>query len=67
MKTHGQPDPHATMRMSAGDPRAEILRLETEIEELTEVIERCRKIISNFKDSRRCRGHMAVGSHIRND
>jgi hypothetical protein len=31
--------------MSDDDPRAEILRLETEIEELTEVIERCRKII----------------------
>jgi hypothetical protein len=31
--------------MSAGDPRAEISHLETEIEELTEVIERCRKII----------------------
>jgi hypothetical protein len=45
MKTHGQPDPHGTTRMSAGDPRAEISHLETEIEELTEVIERCRKII----------------------
>jgi hypothetical protein len=33
------------MRLPAGDPRTEILRLETEIEELTEVIERCRKII----------------------
>src|SRR5262249_20313911 len=30
---------------SAGDPRAEIFRLKTEIEGLTEVIERCRKII----------------------
>jgi hypothetical protein len=33
------------MRMSDGDPRAEILRLEAEIEELSEVLERCRKII----------------------
>jgi hypothetical protein len=33
------------MRISDGDPRAEISRLEGEIEELTEVIERCRKII----------------------
>jgi hypothetical protein len=31
--------------MSDGDPRAQILRLEAEIEDLTEVIERCRKII----------------------
>jgi hypothetical protein len=31
--------------MSDADPRAQILRLEAEIEELTEVIERCRKII----------------------
>jgi hypothetical protein len=45
MKTRGQPDPHGATRMSADDSRAEILRLETEIEELTEVIERCRKII----------------------
>jgi hypothetical protein len=45
METHRQPIPHDTMRLPAGDPRTEILRLETEIEELTEVIERCRKII----------------------
>jgi len=45
METHRQPHPHDTMRLPAGDPRTEILRLETEIEELTEVIERCRKII----------------------
>jgi hypothetical protein len=31
--------------MSDGDPRTEILRLEGQIEDLTEVIERCRKII----------------------
>jgi hypothetical protein len=31
--------------MSDGDPRTQILRLEDEIEELTEVLERCRKII----------------------
>ena len=31
--------------MSDGDPRTEILRLEAKIEELTELIERCRKII----------------------
>jgi hypothetical protein len=31
--------------MSDDDQRDEILRLETEIEELTQVIERCRKII----------------------
>jgi len=31
--------------MSDGDPRTEILRLEARIEELTELIERCRKII----------------------
>jgi len=31
--------------MFDGDPRAQILRLEADIEELTEVIERCRKII----------------------
>jgi hypothetical protein len=31
--------------MSDGDPRAQILRLEAEIEDFTEVIERCRKII----------------------
>jgi len=30
--------------MSDDDPRDQILRLETEIEELTQVIERCRKI-----------------------
>jgi hypothetical protein len=45
METHRQPIPHDTMRLPAGDPRTEILRLETEIEELTEVIQRCRKII----------------------
>ena len=33
------------IRMSDGDPRTEILRLEGQIEDLTEVIERCRKII----------------------
>src|SRR5262249_44822645 len=32
-------------RMSDGNLRIEILRLESEIEELTEVIERCRKVI----------------------
>jgi hypothetical protein len=31
--------------MSDGHPRTQILRLEDEIEELTEVLERCRKII----------------------
>jgi hypothetical protein len=31
--------------MFDGDPRAQILRLEANIEELTEVMERCRKII----------------------
>jgi hypothetical protein len=31
--------------MSDGDPRTQILRLKDEIEELTEVLERCRKII----------------------
>ena len=31
--------------MFDGDPRAQILRLEADIEELTEVMERCRKII----------------------
>jgi len=31
--------------MSDDDPRTEILRLEAKIEELTELIERCRKII----------------------
>ena len=31
--------------MSDRDPRTEILRLEAKIEELTELIERCRKII----------------------
>jgi hypothetical protein len=39
------PDLDSNIRMSDGDPRAEILRLEAEIEELSEVIERCRKII----------------------
>jgi hypothetical protein len=31
--------------MSDGDARTQILRLEDEIEELTEVLDRCRKII----------------------
>jgi len=31
--------------MSDGESRTQILRLEDEIEELTEVLERCRKII----------------------
>ena len=35
--------------MSDGDPRTEILRLEAKIEELTEVVERCRKIILTSK------------------
>src|SRR4029453_10448559 len=39
------PDLDSNMRISDGDPRAEISRLEGESEELTEVIERFRKII----------------------
>jgi hypothetical protein len=39
------PDLDSNIRISDGDPRAQILRLEAEIEELSEVIERCRKII----------------------
>src|SRR5262245_11786685 len=39
------PELDRIIRMSDGDPRTEILRLEGQIEDLTEVIERCRKII----------------------
>src|SRR5215470_15839402 len=39
------PELDRIIRMSEGDPRTEILRLEGQIEDLTEVIERCRKII----------------------
>jgi hypothetical protein len=40
-----RPELDRIIRMSDGDPRTEILRLERQIEDLTEVIERCRKII----------------------
>ena len=36
------PELDRIIRMSDGDPRTEILRLEGQIEDLTEVIERCR-------------------------
>jgi hypothetical protein len=40
-----RPELDSIIRMSGGDPRDQILRLEAGIEDLTELIGRCRKII----------------------
>jgi hypothetical protein len=51
--------------MADGDLHDEILRLEAQIEELTEAIDRCRKIILVSKIAVAAGGNMAVGLHAR--
>ncbi len=54
-----------TDRRGRGDLRKEILRLEAEIDELTGVIERSRKVGLIAEDRHRCRSNVVTGLHGR--